>query len=628
MRELSKLVANVPPEQQKIRAKCFHSSGHFEEFKEQEVDQSIPQRFEKIVRMYPNHIALKTAKESVRYSELNAMANRLAHAVLALRGNNAEPVALLCETGVELMAAMVGVLKAGKFFVILDPSFPKSRIVNLLEDSRAKLLVTNRRNLSLAQEVVASTGLQIMEFESLDGGIVAERLGGPVSPKALAFNLYTSGSSGRPKGVLWNHRNLLHNMSLFTNLYHVCDNDRLSMLSSGTANAVMNTFVTLLNGARLVLFDVKKEGVSRLASWLLQEKISICLISSPLFRNLAETLTGKETFHNVRILRLTSEAVYKTDVDFYKKFFPPTCIFVNALNSSETGLLRTYFLDHETSIACNEVPVGYAVEDKEIFLLDDLGKKIGCNEPGEISIRSRYLSSGYWREPNLTKKKFIEDPEGGKERIYLTGDVGVVLSDGCLIYRGRKDFRAKIRGYGVEIAEVERALLAHKGVKQGVVIARKNALGEDCLVAYVTSLSGLNLGVGELRSFLTGTLPEYMVPSAFVILDNMPLTPNGKIDRQSLPEPGNKRPTLDVQFVEPQTVIEAQLARIWAEVLGVDQVGIYDNFFDLGGHSLSGSQILSRTQTLFDVELPLDTLLDEPTIKDLALAVTAAMTKV
>ena len=610
-------VVNLPPEQEAIRAKCFHPTGTFVEFPKEEVEQSIPERFERIVRMYPNRIAVKSADHVVTYAEVNAMANRFAHKLIAQRGSEPEPIGLLLEKDVSLVTAMIGVLKAAKFFLLLGHSSPKARITGLLEDCQTQLLVTDRENVALAREIVGGDG-QMIDFESMASGNSTEDPRLPILSEALAYLVYTSGSTGQPKGVIQSHRNLMHNIMLRAQAMPVSLGDRIAQLPSGTANAITNTFFALLNGTALLPFDVQKKGVHKLAAWLVEERITFLWISSPLFRNLCETLTGKENFTDLRLLRLMSETAYTTDVEIYKKHFPPNCILLNALHSSETGPLRFYFMNHNTMIGQGEVPVGYPVQDKEILLLDDKGREVGFNEVGEIVVRSRYLSSGYWRRPELTDAKFKPDPEGGDKRLYFTGDLGLLLPDGCLIHKGRKDFRVKIRGYGVEIAEVEKALLAHPAIRETIVVARQNELGESHLAAYCTSSRQPSPSVSEIREFLSKKLPNYMIPAAFLFLDSMPLTPNGKINRRALPDPGNSRPVLETAFVPSRTPVEKELAQIWAEVLSIDKIGIHDSFFDLGGHSLAATRVVSQIIKRFQFEIPLQSLFAAPTVAEMA----------
>ncbi|HEV8342574.1 MAG TPA: non-ribosomal peptide synthetase [Candidatus Binatia bacterium] len=605
--------------QQTIWSKCFHPGGSFTEFSKEDVEQSIPSRFGKMVSQYPDRIAIKTASHVLTYTELNATANRLARAILARQGDSAEPVGLLLEKGAQQVAAMLGVLRAGKFFVLLDPSFPEARIAALLEDCLAELVVTNQQNVSLAREVI-SNRCRLIEFESIDDGI-CEEFPLRLPPGALAFISYTSGSTGRPKGVIQNHRNILHDTMLRTNAYHICEHDRISVLASNTSNAIKNAFLSLLNGATVLPFDVQKEGVARLAPWLSQEGISISRISSPLFRKFCEALTGKEKFFDMRLILLASETTYKSDVELFKKCFSRDCMLATGLSSSETGIMRDFLIRHETEIPGQEVPVGYPVQGKEILLLDDAGRQIGFNQIGEIAVRSRYVSPGYWRQPALTEAKFKADPDGGENRRYLTGDLGLMLSDGCLVHKGRKDFRLKIRGYGVETAEVEMALAAHVAVGNVIVIGQPQESGEARLVAYFTSLSQPSPTVSDLRKFLKQRLPDYMIPSHFVLLNRIPITAAGKIDRQALPDPGESRPDLDAPFVAPRTAVEKEMAQIWEEVLSLDQVGVQDSFFELGGHSLAAAKVIARIRQRFGLDLPISALFETPTVADVAEAI-------
>jgi len=280
-----------------------------------------------------------------------------------------------------------------------------------------------------------------------------------------------------------------------------------------------------------------------------------------------------------------------------------------------------YFLDEHTPTAGHVLPVGYPAEDKEILLLDEDGAEVGGDAVGEIAVRSRFLSPGYWRRPDLTAAAFRPDPAGGPERIYRTGDLGRRLPDGCLIHLGRKDFQVKIRGFRVEVAEVEGALLSLPTVQEAVVVAREDRPGDRRLVAYLVPTARPAPTVSALRQALAATLPDYMVPAAFVALDTLPKTPGGKVDRRALPAPGRARPALDQPLVAPRTPVEATVGAIWQEVLGLDEIGLHDNFFDLGGHSLAASQVIARVTETCHVDLPLRMLFEAPTVNGLALAV-------
>ena len=616
MNHFSVAMASLHP-QQAIWAKCFHPSGSFVEFRKEEVEQSIPSRFEQIVAKYPDRIAVKTRNQSLTYDALNTMANRVAQSLLAQRGEGEEPIALVIENDAPIIAAILGVLKTGKLYVPLDPLYPRARIADILEDSLARAVVTNTRNLTLARDL-AHNGLQVINVDKIDSNL-SPNPNLNISPDSPANILYTSGSTGQPKGVVQNHRNVLHEIMNYTNGVHICANDRLVLLSSPSfADAVRTTYGSLLNGASLYPLDIREEGLAHLADWMIQQGITIYRSVPAVFRHFVSTLTANEKFPDLRLIYSAGDSVSKVDVELYKTYFPPNCIFVNGLGSTESLTFRWYFIDKNTQIPCSTVPVGYAVEDMEVFLLDNNGKDPGLDEVGEIAVKSRYLSPGYWRKPELTRGVFSADLAGGGEQIYRTGDLGRMLSDGCLEHLGRKDFQVKIRGNRIEVSEIEIALLDVDTIKEAVVVARKDDSGDQRLVAYVVPHKRPGPTVNSLRHALRGTLPEYMIPSAFVLLDVLPLTANRKVDRRALPAPTPARPELDTPFVTARTPIEETLAVIWAEVLSLDQVGIHDNFFDLGGHSLLATQVISQVREAFHIEFPLRALFEKPTIDELA----------
>ena len=596
---------------------AIESEDNFIPFAKEEVEQSVSMRFEKLVCMYPDRIAVKTSQSGVTYSELNAMANRVAHAIVAQRGTEPEAIAILLEKGPRLMAAMLAVLKAGKFFVLLDLSSPKARLSAVLKDSEAALIISDRHDWERVREENRATP-NLLDFEAISAAASEENLALAISPDSLAAVVYTSGSTGEPKGVMRAHRNLLHQTMLFANAYQLSACDRLLLTSSSTANALTIGFLALLTGAALLPFDVHSQGIRMLIQWIGEEKITICWMSSPLFRNMCQALTRKEIFSDVRIVRLASELSFKSDIAVYKQNFSPKCQLFNGLSNTEAGLICLYPVDTNKEFTCQDVPVGYPVEDKEIFLLDDSGQKVDANSVGEIAVRSRYLSPGYWRCPELTQHKFKADPSGGDQRVYFTGDLGLMVADGSLIHKGRKDFRVKIRGYGVELAEIERILNDHAAITQAVVVAGKNENGEAKLIAYYCCADLPAPRVSDFRAFLKTQLPDYMIPSTFVRLGEMPLNPSGKIDRRHLPAPDNVRPDLASPYISPRNEIEQRLVSIWEDVLDVRPVGVNDGFFDSGGDSLSATRVISQVIKYFRFEIPLQLLFQLPTIAEIA----------
>ncbi len=613
--DTSKTSAEVPPP---AAARRVRPTNSFAEFKLGEIEQSIPDRFEKQVAEYPDRVAVKSRYQELTYDALNQIANRVARAVLAQRGKGEEPIALLLEQGAPLIAAILGVLKAGKIYVPLDPSFPRARLTYMLEDSQAALILTNNKNLAMAEEF-ARRSLPPINIDEFDTSARDENPGLSISPDALAYILYTSGSTGRPKGVVQKHRNLLHEIMNYTNEARICADDRLSLLRSCSfAGAMRDVFGALLNGAGLYPWYIKDEGLADLPGWLIEQQVTIYRSSVTAFRHFINALTGREEFPRIRLVYLAGESVYKSDVELYKKHFSPDCILVNGLGCSESFTFRWYFIDKETPIINSNVPAGYEIDGMETRLIDEAGKEVGPDEIGEIAVKSRYLSPGYWQRPDLTQAAFFPDPSGGGERTYRTGDLGRMLSDGCLVHLGRKDFQVKIRGYRVEIGEIEMTLLEHGKVREAAVVARDDKFGGKRLVAYVVPHQEQAFTVSELHRFLQEKLPEYMLPSAFVMLDALPLTPSRKVDRRALPEPEPVRPELENPFVAPRTVLEEGLAALWAKILGLERVGIHDDFFDLGGQSLLAIRLFLEIEKELGRRLPVVTLFQGPTIAQLA----------
>jgi amino acid adenylation domain-containing protein len=649
MSDLLSLIADSLAQQRAIQARCFHPSNTFVAFRKEAIEQSIPDRFEEQVRRYPDRIAVKDRNEELTYTDLDRAANRLSHAILACRGERPEPVALLFERTPSLVVAILGALKAGKILVILDPFFPQARLASMLEDSQAALLVTGTGHLVLAQEFDREGQAQI-NVDDLDPGLALVSPGLSLSPDACAQIHYTSGSTGQPKGVAESHRGLLHAVMRQTNDFHICAHDRVVLpASSETA-----FYQPLLNGAALHLWNSRREGWTRLPRWMIQEEVTIYGSVASAFRQFVDALTGEERFSHLRLIRLGGEPVFPSDGLLYQRYFSDHCIFAHGLGTTEAGHFRQYFLDKAGEISDSVVPVGYAVEGTEVVLLDDDGSPVGTDQTGEIGVKSRYLALGYWGRPDLTEAAFRPDPQGGDERVYLTGDLGRMLPDGCLLHLGRKDFQVQIGGNRVEIAEIETALLDLDGVKQAVVVAweagvplveresafasaardesseagnsktQRGAVSDQRLVAYLVPAVPGGPTVTELRRALAAKLPGFMLPSAFVILEALPVTGIGKVDRRALPPPGRARPDLESTFVAPRTPVEEVLAGLWGTLLALDVVGIHDSFFDLGGHSLLATQMLSRVQEAFRCEVPLRALFDAPTVAGLAGALVAS----
>jgi amino acid adenylation domain-containing protein len=591
-------------------------------FPRADLRRAIPARFEDQVRRHADRVAIQTRRHTVTYDQLNRWVDRVAQAIRGRPETGGATVALLLAHDVPLLAAMLATLKAGQIYVPLDPSYPRARLAYMLRDSRACLLVTDAANRSLA-DTLAGKQVPLLSLEELDGSGPAASPDPASTPESPAFLLYTSGSTGEPKGFVQTHRNVLHDVMHYTNAGHFCAEDRFALISSCSfADSVRTIYSALLNGAALYPFDVRKEGLAPLARWLIEHQITIYRSVPTVFRHFCQTLTAEHAFTHLRLIYLAGEPVYRRDVELFRRHFSPTCVLVNRLGTGEALTFRCNFIDRHTPIAGTHVPVGYAVPDKEVLLLDESGRTIEGPGVGEIVVKSRYLSPGYWGRSGLTSATFLADPAGTDARLYRTGDLGRLLPDGSLLHLGRKDFQLKIRGHRVEVAEIEAALLEHPAIKDAVVVAREDTQGDVRLVAYLTPASPAAPRATALRRALGQRLPDYMIPAAFVVLDAFPYTTSGKVDRRSLPAPDHSRPDLESAYTAPRTAIELRLAQIWAQVLGFEEVGIHDDFHELGGNSLLATQIVSRAIRTFQTDLTVQTLLDARTVAEMAMALT------
>jgi amino acid adenylation domain-containing protein len=588
----------------------------FIEFRREDIERSIPDRFELQVQQHPDRLAVQSDEARLSYQELNRAVNRVSHAILAQDCNGDEPVALLFKQGISLIVASLGVLKAGKAYVPVDYAMPPVKASHILDDFAPRLILTDKHNLTLAREL-ASGSTKVINTDALDAQLSEANPGLPISPDDLAYIHYTSGSTGEPKGVVENHRNEIHNIMTNTNALRISPDDRISLVRANNVGATRDTLLALLNGAALFPLDIK-ESLADLARWLIDKDITVFTCVTSIFRHAVKNLSESKQFPGLRLIHVGGEAIAKADVDLYKKYFSDECLFVSRLGLSETETLTYYFINKQTSIQGDRVPVGYPLEGNEILLLDEDGKEIGPNQVGEIAVKSRYLALGYWRQPELTRAKFVTDPKRGPDRIYFTGDLGYRLPDGCLVHVGRKDFQVKIRGYRVEVPAVEMTLLELPGIKQAVVIPWEEIPGTTRLVAYIVVEPGHRPAVSQLHKSLKGKLPDYMSPSSFVILDSLPLTANGKVDRKALPPPAHSRCGLDTAYVTASEPVERALVRLWSDVMGIETIGIHDNFSELGGDSLLAAQIASRINAMFPLKRPLHSLFEAPTVAQLS----------
>ena len=593
----------------------------FEPFPREAVEQSITERFAQQILLNPDRIAVRSPGMEWTYRELDKRASVVAHAICEKTLIIGESrIALLCDHDAPMIAAMLGTLKSGHAYIPLDAAHPRERLAAILDDAQVVALVTDKRNLSLATEI--AFGLPVVMG---DDAVAREERDFPsVSPDSIAYILYTSGSSGKPKGVVQNHRNVLHHICAYTNNLHINAADRLALLASyGFDAAVMDIYGALLNGATLCLFDIRNEGLATIPTWLNDEGISIYHSTPTVYRQMMWSMDRAEQLNGLRLVVLGGEAVHPADLDLYRQHCSPKCLFINGLGPTESTVTLQYFLDHQhsvRSVARYSVPVGHPVENTDVLLLNESNEAVDLYGVGEIVIRSRYLALGYWRRPELTRARFQPDPTDRSRRIYYTGDLGRLLPDGSIEFAGRRDQQLKIRGHRVECGEVETVLRRHASVAEALVVARARSSNDMVLVAYVVLNRNQAGHVEELKTFARTLLPDHMVPTFIVPLPNLPLTINGKVDHRALPLP-DFDVVSNVEPMAPRNPLEEKLASLLANVLSLGKVGVLDNFFELGMHSLMAMQFLVRIRAALHVEIPLRTIFETPTVGGLAQAI-------
>jgi amino acid adenylation domain-containing protein len=587
--------------------------GEFVEFAGDAIEQSIPDRFEQQVDRHAQRVAVNTQAERLTYAELDDWANRIASAVLSRRNVGQEPIGLLLEQGPSAIAAVLGVLKAGKIYVPLDPSSAISRLATTRQFVGAELIVSDSQHAAHARSLIDDAE-RLLVVDRLRNAGDGRRPHLSISPDAVAYVFFTSGSTGTPKGVFDSHRNVLHNIRRYTNALAIGPDDRLTLLQSCTfSGSVSSLLGALLNGAAVYPLDFATEGPGALAELLVREQLTMYHSVPSIFRSM---LTGTRRFPDLRVIRLEGDRASSLDVALYRQHFDSHCIIANGLGTTETGLCRQYLVDKTTASEAGVLPVGYPVEGMDVQIRDDADRRLGVGERGEITVRSRYLALGYWRRPDLTDAAFRPDPNGGLERIYRTGDMGRLRADGCLEYLTRKDFQLKVRGHRIEIADVESELIRTPGVRDAVVMTRERRDGQAELVAYLVSDGADPLDIDALRGALRRTLPSHLVPTRYQHVDALPLDSSGKVDRRAL---STLEPVVRERAGTPaRDELERQLAEIWEDVLEVSPIGVDESFLDLGGDSLSAAVVVARVESETGQRVTPVALMESSTVAGLA----------
>jgi amino acid adenylation domain-containing protein len=590
------------------------------------LDQCIHHLFEAQVGIDPQAIALIGDDQSLTYAELNRRANQLAH---YLRGHGVKAddrIAICVERSIEMVVGLLGILKAGAAYVPLDPAHPVERLGHMISDSRPVALLTQTRLQAQLPEIDGPTLL-------LDSAQCCQMLGtqpdhnpgGFALPGQLAYVLYTSGSTGLPKGVMVEHRNVVNLILHHIKLCEFTKFDRVMQFASfGFDTSITEIFPALSVGAQVVLRPAYlMVPDSRFVDFLRRHQITIADLPTAFWHQWASEVAQHRSMPDAS-LRLVIVGGEKAEQRHLQAWFAAPAMqqvrWINTYGPTETTIYATAIRYAQTNdVPPHEIPIGAPVANTRVYILDQHLQPLPIGVAGELYIAGSGVARGYLNLPDLSAERFINDPFSAdpNARMYKSGDLGRWLEDGNIEYLGRSDFQVKIRGFRIELGEIEARLSACDGVREALVIAREDRNGDKRLVAYLIPHPGSQLVVASLRQQLLTTMAEYMVPSAFVTLDAYPLNPNGKIDRKALPQP-DLAAVVTQEYEAPQGRVETMVAGIWQDMLELARVGRQDHFFELGGHSLLATQLISRLKQTLDVDVALHDLFAYPTLSGFA----------
>ncbi|WP_431809072.1 amino acid adenylation domain-containing protein [Brevibacillus agri] len=586
--------------------------------------QSIAHMLEQQVEQRPEDIAVVFGEQSLTYKQLHAQSNQIAHALHQRGIGEGDVVVVMAERSLELITGLLGVLKAGAAYTPVDPGYPAERLRYLLHHSQAKLLLVQRA----VQDRIADTDAEVVAVEDLlAAGWPSDSLPLPYDPERLMYVLYTSGSTGNPKGAMIRAHAFVNLLHWYTREFSLGENDRMLLIASASFDlAQKNLYAPLITGGRLVLFEPGLYDYEQMAATIEREGITAINCTPSAFYPLVEA-SADDDYAKLKSLRwvfLGGEPIHMTQLAPWLRSAKCQAEIVNTYGPTECTDIVSYYRIHgkdwqgETNL-----PIGKPIDNVRLYVVDKDMRLVPEGLEGELCIGGVGVGLGYYNAPELTEERFVQSSEIPEQVVYKTGDVVKRLPDGQIVFIGRVDHQVKVRGFRIEIEEIEKKLLDHPQVKEAVVTAVQDAGGDTSLRAYVVPASSLTTEL--VYDYLHAELPGYMVPQFVILLEALPLTPNGKVDRKALPVPTEELSLAEETHAEdhagPETLqdeTEQQLVKLWQEVLGIRKVGRQDSFFRLGGHSLKAVALLSRIKKTFGVSLPIHMLFRQPTIQQLA----------
>lgn len=605
-------MTGISQQQKELLVKWNHTDSPFDE------SLCLSALFEKQCELTPNHIALESEGHKFTYAELNEKSNRIAHWLIK-KGVVADQLIGICaERSIDLIAAVIGVLKAGCAYVPFDAAYPGERINYMVSQSGIETVLIQESFRSVFNSVNAELKAIDSEWKDFQNE-PGSNPGINIKPDQLAYVLFTSGSTGKPKGVAMVHRaliNLLHWQKSKTSLNVPARTLQFAPISFDVSfQEIFTTFTT--GGTLILISDEMRLNAINLLNFINDQQIERIFLPFIALQHLTEVAKNSTIIPSTLTDVITAGEqlqITRHIKDFFINL--PACKLHNHYGPTETHVVTAYTLGGPPSEWLPLPPIGKPVSNTHVYILDENFKPVNEGNEGEIYISGKSLARGYINQPELTSERFIPNPFFSGLFMYKTGDIGKYLADGEIEYLGRADNQVKVRGYRIELGEIEVTLGMIPGVAHVAVVVREDVPGDKRLVSYLVKENKINLSVSDLRKFLHGKLPEYMMPSSFVFLENLPRTPSGKIDRKSLPAPDTNRPDIGI-YSEPVTIEEKKIAALWSSLLQIDKTGIDDNFFDLGGNSLLALQFIAKIRQQENIDIPVVKLYQHPTIKSL-----------
>ena len=589
-----------------------------------ENEQTIPDVFYRSAALFSERIALSFEEGSMTYRQLNEQSNQIAHLLTANGLQKGDFVAIVMDRSKETVISLLGILKAGGVYVPIDPSYPEERCHYLLNDTGAPFILTTENHTPFLNSFLQSDAhtRTVLTLNGSESKYSKENMNAGLSPDDLAYIIYTSGSTGKPKGTMIRHHSVINLIADHQRIYQSTEQDIYSQFISYSFDpSITETFTAFFSGARLhMLTGIERVSIEAFANRIEREQVTAATVPNAFFTQLATHLPAdrSDALACLRYLSVGGEALLPAVVQKWQEKFGITTEIVNVYGPTECTVLASYYKvkDHIKK-SQSSIPIGKPIANHKMYVVNPEGQLCPTNEPGELYIAGAGLAAGYLHQPEQTAKAFVPHVFTNEPGTYMyrTGDLVRLLPDGNIEFVGRKDSQIKVRGFRIELGEIEAVLGNHPSIQEAIILAKRMADGNNSLIAYYTVADGIQLTEADIRAYVTSHLPEYMVPARLIEVYEMPLSPTGKIDRKQLAEMDVSIPQAG-HYAPPENDVQRRLADAWAHVLGLERVGIHDNFFHSGGHSLKVLEILVQVKRHLPV-LKIQDFFQHPTIAEL-----------